>query len=112
SVEELGAKFLETAGRPPVRAACFGVAGAVVSGAAKATNLPWQIEEGALSSALHISPVRLLNDLEAAAHGVLILPPESLHSLQPGTAPKGGGTKALIADGIGLGDAMLPRQGQ
>src|SRR5215468_2468612 len=84
SLEELGLKFLETAGRPSVRAACFGVAGAVVSGAAKATNLPWQIEEGALSSALHISPVRLLNDLEAAAHGVLILPPESLHTLQPG----------------------------
>jgi len=112
SLEELGAKFLETVGRPAVRAACFGVAGAVVDGRAKATNLPWQIDEAALSSVLGISSVRLLNDLEAAAHGVLVLPPDSLHTLQPGTPPKGGGTMALIAAGTGLGEAIMPWDGQ
>ena len=112
SLEELGIKFLETVGRPAVRAACFGVAGAVVDGRAKATNLPWQIDEAVLSSALGITPVRLLNDLEAAAYGVLVLPPESLHTLQDGTPPKGGGTMALIAAGTGLGEAILPWDGQ
>ncbi len=112
SLEELGAKFLETVGRPAVRVACFGVAGAVVDGRAKATNLPWQIDEATVSSALGISPVRLLNDLEAAAHGVLVLPPESVHTLQPGTPPKGGGTMALIAAGTGLGEAIMPWDGQ
>jgi glucokinase len=111
SLEELGLKFLETVGRPAVRTACFGVAGAVVDGRAKTTNLPWQIDEGALSSALGISSVRLLNDLEAAAHGVLVLPPESLHTLQPGTPPKAGGTMALIAAGTGLGEAIMPWDG-
>lgn len=43
SLEKLLARFLDAAGRLPVRAAAFGVPGAVVDGRAKATNLPWQM---------------------------------------------------------------------
>src|SRR3990172_6491854 len=43
--------------------ATFGLAGPVLAGRAKITNLPWMIEEQALSAALGGAPVRLLNDL-------------------------------------------------
>ena len=112
SFEELAVRFLETSGRPQVRAACFGVAGAVVDGRAKATNLPWQIDEVTLASTLGMPRVRLLNDLEAAAYGVLVEPPDALHTLQAGALPKGGGTMALIAAGTGLGEAIMPWDGQ
>jgi glucokinase len=112
SLEELAVRFLEGAGRPQPRAACFGVAGAVVDGRAKATNLPWQIDEVALASTLGIARVRLLNDLEAAAYGVLVEPADALHTLQAGTPPKGGGTLALVAAGTGLGEAIMAWDGQ
>ena len=112
SLEALAARFLETSGRPEVRAACFGVAGAVVDGRSKATNLPWQIDEVTLASTLGIPKVRLLNDLEAAAYGVLVEPPEALQTLQAGAPPKGGGTMALIAAGTGLGEAIIVWDGR
>jgi glucokinase len=111
SLEELGEKFLGAAGQPSLRAACFGVAGAVVAGRAKATNLPWVIDEATLSSALRVPRVRLLNDLEAAGYGVLAVPPQSIETLQAGSPPAGGATMALIAAGTGLGEAILPWDG-
>src|SRR4051812_1526795 len=60
---------------PRVSAACFGVAGPVVNGVAKITNLPWVISETELSQKLG-APVALLNDLQATALGALVIPPE------------------------------------
>jgi glucokinase len=112
SLEELAGRFLGAAGKPTVRAACFGVAGAVVDGRAKATNLPWVVDETKLSSTLGIPRVLLINDLEAAGYGVLAVPPSSLHTLQTGTPPRAPTTMALIAAGTGLGEAILPWDGQ
>lgn len=110
--EDLCERFLGEAGGPPVRAACFGIAGAVVEGRVRATNLPWEVDEAGLASTLGIARVRLLNDLEAAAYGVLIAPPESLVCLQPGRPRPGGATLALIAAGTGLGEAIMAWDGQ
>jgi glucokinase len=77
-----------------------------------ATNLPWLVDEVELASALDIERVRLLNDLEAAGYGVLAAPPSSLATLQAGAPPKGGANMALIAAGTGLGEALLPWDGQ
>jgi glucokinase len=85
--------------------ACFGVAGAVIDGRSNATNLPWQLDERALGSFLGCRHVKLLNDLEAAAYGMLHLPPEKLHVLQEGDRPRA--NCAVIAAGTGLGEAML-----
>jgi glucokinase len=87
------------------------VAGAVVDGRAKATNLPWVVDEATLSGALGVPRVRLLNDLEAAGYGVLAVPPQSIETLQAGAPPKGGATMVLIAAGTGLGEAILPWDG-
>jgi glucokinase len=95
-----------------VRAAAFGVPGAVVDGRAKATNLPWQMDEVSIAAALGLPRIRLLNDLEAAGYGVLAAPPGSLETLQVGAPPKGGASMALVAAGTGLGEAIMPWDGQ
>jgi glucokinase len=111
TLEGLALRFLQGSNRPPVRAACLGVAGAVVAGHVKATNLPWEVDEASLATTLGISRVRLLNDLEAAAHGVLAAPPQTFLTLQTGLGRGQPATMALIAAGTGLGEAIIPWDG-
>jgi glucokinase len=87
--------------------ACFGVAGVVVDGRCQTTNLPWVLEERALADGLEVPRVKLLNDLEAAALGMLYLRPEEMFVLQPGLARGVKSNVAVIAAGTGLGEAML-----
>src|SRR5580704_18708048 len=54
----------------PIRAACFGVAGAVVDGKSKPANLPWIVDAAELASDLGLPSVRLANDLEVNAYGI------------------------------------------
>ena len=105
SLETLAREFLDTAD-VTVNSASFGVAGPVIKGQAKTTNLPWVIDEVQLRKTLHLNSVRLLNDLEATAYGVITLGPEDLHTLNEGVAILGG-TLAIIAPGTGLGEAFL-----
>ena len=111
TLEELALRFLESSGRPVVRAACLGVAGAVVEGRVKTTNLPWELDQTTLADTLGIPKVRLLNDLEAAAYGVLAAPPETCLTLQSGVPRKEPATLALIAAGTGLGEAIMAWDG-
>jgi glucokinase len=105
SLERLAQEFLDTAD-VTVDCASFGVAGPVIKGQAKTTNLPWVIDEIQLRKTLHLSSVRLLNDLEAIAYGLTMVGPEDLHTLNKGAAILGG-TLAVIAPGTGLGEAFL-----
>ncbi len=89
---------------------CFAVAGPVLAGSARTTNLPWVLEEGALASALGLDAVTLLNDLEAIARAVPLLAPADLHVLNRGEAMPGGAL-AVIAPGTGLGEAYLTWEG-
>ena len=86
--------------------ASFGVAGPVVGGQARITNLPWVIEEDQLRRSLHLKSVQLFNDLEAIAYGVNLLEKDDLHTLNEGV-PIPRGTLAVIAPGTGLGEAFL-----
>lgn len=113
TLEELAVRFLHASGDPKTSAACFGVAGAVVGGQVRATNLPWRVSEAGLASELAIPRVRLLNDLEAAAYGVIaISDPASLLALQPGSPPPEHRALALVAAGTGLGVAMMSWDGE
>src|SRR4026209_2419558 len=58
--------------------AVFGVAGPVVKGRSKVTNLPWHLVEETMQQTLNIPIVRLLNDLEAIAYAVPHLPASEL----------------------------------
>jgi glucokinase len=110
SLEAILDEFLGGPATPA--AACFGVAGPVASGAAKITNLPWTIEERALSARLGGAPVALINDLQATALGALALPPSAFATLQePAAPPATHATVAVIAPGTGLGEAVLVSDG-
>ncbi|MGH2607446.1 MAG: glucokinase [Tepidiformaceae bacterium] len=97
--------FLETGPRPKIDAACFGVAGAVIDGRCEATNLPWALDKQTLLDTIPTPRVMLLNDLEAAAWGLMELPPGDLMTLQAGLPRTG--NMALIAAGTGLGEALI-----
>ena len=110
SIESAIEAFLLGAPRLKVGAACLGVAGLVVDGRCVATNRPWQVHERRLAAAVG-APVRFINDLAAAAHGVLALPLEKFLVLQSGT-PNRGRNMVLIAAGTGLGQALMVPDGQ
>ncbi|HHO70605.1 MAG TPA: glucokinase [Halothiobacillus sp.] len=93
-------------GHEPVFAAGFGVAGPVVDGVSRTTNLPWVIEASVLSRRLGDIPVVLINDLQAAALGILALSPDDMIELNPNAEPRVG-TASVIAAGTGLGEALL-----
>ena len=110
SLEAAIERFLAAGPRPSIDAVCLGVAGPVVDGRSVATNLPWVIDERALVTSIPAARVKLLNDLEVAAHGVLGLPEGELHVLQPGVPRRG--HMALIAAGTGLGEALVVHDGE
>ncbi len=95
----------------PLHAACFGIAGPIVDNRCRATNLPWTIDGHALTETLNTTcGVRLLNDVEAMAYGVLVLEPEETEVVHG--EPQSDGTKVLIAPGTGLGEAVLYWDGE
>jgi glucokinase len=104
SLEAVAAQFLAETGAS-VERAVIGVAGPVVEGRSSGTNLPWTMHEETLKRDLGLLEAKLLNDLEATAYGVLHLGPEDLFVLND--APARSGTKAVIAPGTGLGEAIL-----
>ncbi|MFI3157793.1 MAG: glucokinase [Methylococcaceae bacterium] len=89
-----------------IGSACFGVAGPVVNQRCQTTNLPWLLDAKALKIKLGTSKVKLLNDLEAMALGMLYLPEHDLLELNP-YAETPAGNIAVIAAGTGLGEAIL-----
>src|SRR6478609_5541910 len=82
-LQALVTEFLEKA-KTPVERACFDVAGPVINGRVKITNLPWQIDELSLARDLNFEVVHLLNDLEAVARAVPILRPSDVRTLNVG----------------------------
>jgi glucokinase len=93
-------------------AVCIGVAGPVIDGRCRTTNLPWELDEKDLARELRCSRVKLLNDLEATAYGMLHLRATDLVTLNEGSAGLGRGHVAVIAAGTGLGQAYLYWDGE
>ena len=94
-----------------IDSACFGIAGPVVDGKVKTSNLPWMIDTVELRGALKLDAVSLLNDLEAGAYGIFTLDNDEFCTLNAGTLRQSG-NKALIAAGTGLGQAILHDDGR
>ena len=101
------AEFLDGGAAVKVSAACFAAAGPVVDGVLRTTNLPWVLSERELTGRLGTQRVRLLNDLEGTAYGVLELPPADLCALQVADRQRRVGNIAVVAAGTGLGEALL-----
>ena len=99
-----------TGHRPKIKAATFGIAGPVLNGRVKATNLPWVLDERSLARSLGLrhDQVSLINDLLALALGAVAAKKKELHLLRGKVAPRPtGGTIVVIAAGTGLGEAAL-----
>jgi glucokinase len=105
SLEAVIEAFLD-GGAYPIERASFGVAGPVVAGRARITNLPWVIDEGRIQAAFGLESAVVLNDLEAIANAVPVLEADDLHVLNEGQ-PELHGSLAVIAPGTGLGEAYL-----
>ena len=90
-----------------IDAACFGIAGPVIQNRCQTTNLPWVVDGATLAKQFDIPQVKLLNDLEAMAHGILLLRPDEVEVLNAGTPPAYNQALALIAAGTGLGESIL-----
>ena len=112
SLDEILLEFLKKETGTGPRAICLGVAGAVIDGKSNITNLPWELDEKAMARVTGVSRVKLLNDLEAAACGMLHLEGNELSVLNPGAEPARQGNIAVIAAGTGLGEAILYWDGE
>ena len=84
---------------------CVAVAGPVLHGKVSLTNLLWQLDSNAMSTALKV-PVSFLNDLEANAYGLAGLHANELAVINPGAAATTGNI-AIVAPGTGLGEAGM-----
>ena len=96
-----------------LKAAAFGIAGAVVGDRVLSSNLPWPVERKFIATALNLATekVLLLNDLVAAAASLAHLDSNDLLKLNDGIRePRA--PMALIAAGTGLGEAILFWDGQ
>ncbi|MGR8933148.1 MAG: glucokinase [Gammaproteobacteria bacterium] len=94
-----------------IDSACFGVAGPVIEQRCLTTNLPWIVDGESIGSQFGIERVRLLNDLEAMALGMLHVDEKDLLELNP-RAEAQTGNRVVIAAGTGLGEAILYWDGE
>jgi len=104
-LENIVDRFLKS-NPAPISSACFGIAGPVINGRCKTTNLPWVVSETLMKRRFHWRHVRLQNDLAAAALAIPLLRRSELVSLNKGMRQKEGNL-ALLSPGTGLGQAML-----
>jgi glucokinase len=105
NLENIADGFLK--GHPAsISSACFGIAGPVINGRCRTTNLPWVVSETQLKRRFHWRHVCLLNDLAAAAIAVPLLRRSEQVPLNKGI-PQKKGNLALLSPGTGLGQAML-----
>ncbi len=109
SLSALVAEFLAKTPRR-VNRACFAVAGPVIGGRAKITNLPWVLDEVSLARELKLDAVHLMNDLEAIAQAIPLLRPGDVCALNAGQ-PASQGAIGVIAPGTGLGESFLTWDG-
>lgn len=94
-----------------ISAAAFGIAGPVVNGKSRLTNLGWDVDGREVAGILGLASVGLINDLQATAYGTLRLEDNEKLLLNSGDmqfqAPA-----AVIAAGSGLGEGALVWDGR
>lgn len=112
SFDNILKRFWKGPAKKNISRICLGVPGPVRDGRVITTNLPWLLDERQLARSTGAGKVRLLNDLQAAAYGMLFLKEKDFVVLNPGAPPRQPGNMAVIAAGTGLGEAFLYRSGR
>lgn len=110
SLTEVLKNFLSDIDCRGLKAACIGVAGAVDGDVCNAGNLPWKISQVDISEQIGTRNVKLINDLEASAWGVMALPAKDFVDLNPAGYSKPG-NMAVLAAGTGLGESIIAWDG-
>ncbi len=105
SLESILRDFLSDYSYRP-EASCLAIAGPVLGGRAKTTNLPWVVSEARIRRAFGWKRVKLVNDLAGTAMSIPLLRPAELYLLNTGIKQKTGAI-GLVAPGTGLGQAIL-----
>jgi glucokinase len=109
SLQAMVSEFLAQV-KMSVDVASFDVAGPVINGHVKTTNLPWVLDEQTLANDLDLKAAHLMNDLEAVALAVPALRAEDVITINKGE-PVSNGPIAVIAPGTGLGESFLTWDG-
>lgn len=108
--------YLQEVGSARPQGICLAVAGPVTGGTAKLTNNSWTFNEQLLGDSYSCEKVRLLNDFEAIALGLVELRADEITFVGSVEMPhehRGEFTLAVVGPGTGLGAATLvKRQGQ
>ena len=89
-----------------IEAAALALAGPIVDGVCKISNLPWRIESRALVSRLGTKRLWLINDFSAQGCACLVPAVLTVKELQAGT-PDYSAPQAVIGAGTGLGKSLL-----
>lgn len=83
----------------------FGIAGVVIDGHCKTTNLPWEVSIDEIKKSANCNKGHLMNDLALLSYGITQLTNEQLDYLQKGD--KRNGPKLVVCPGTGLGVACI-----
>lgn len=105
SLEQILVSFLERQSGVSLRASCIGVAGPVIDGRCVATNIPWTLEESALAQSVGAPIVKLINDVQATAYGVIQLGEDDFSVVNTGVVREG--NRIVVAADTGFGAAIL-----
>jgi glucokinase len=92
--------------RPKIKAAAFGAAGPKQGNCVKMTNRPWTVDGEQVMNRFGIPKARIVNDLEASARGLELLPDKELKTVQAGRAVDLA-PRVVLGVGTGLGVAYL-----
>jgi len=85
-----------------VQSACFAIAGPIIDGVVKFTNLPWLIRLKEMREKFENPNVALINDFEGVGYGIETLKANEFYTLQAGH-PQENAVRAYIGAGTGLG---------
>lgn len=107
---ELLEDFLRDSFTGQIKSVCIGVAGPITDGDCITTNLPWVLRRNEIGGCAGTANVRLLNDLEATAWGIINLPDDDFVDLNP-DGQYCQGNIAVLAAGTGLGEAIIAWDG-
>ncbi len=103
--------YVQSVGAPNIQHAAIAVATAVNGDKIKMTNCPWQFSIETARQELGLSSLRVLNDFEALAMSLPLIPKNELEKIGGGE-PLDSAPIVLLGAGTGLGVASLVRADQ
>ncbi len=101
-LDALSTYIAQTGGPNGCDSAAIGAAGPVEAGRVALTNADWVLDSAEISAALGDAPVRLVNDLEAAAMALPFLTPDDVLPFG-GDQPQESAAAAKLAINVGTG---------